>query len=355
MAVTIEEIARRAGVSAGTVSRILNGKNKENRPTIAKRADRIRRLAAEMGYRPNAAARSMITGRFGMVALLTCGDLGFDFFAASLMHGIHHGLEVRDTRLILNEINGNLLANPDFVPRLFQESAVDGVLVNIDSKLPTTAIPYFESQPMPTVLLNRKHAKRSVYPDEIMGARLATEYLLKNGRSELGYFKLSTSIPELHYSVQDRYIGFCQAMDSAGLSAHRVIQGHSEDPGYPHKMGNSVPKALSFLDQFPDINGIVCYSLIDAVVMHTAATQRGMRLGEDLDMIVFHEREAHSNIGIPIHTMLVPFGQVGIEAVNLIMASQKNGQEEARGALVVPYTDMFNATDQTVQPVAAIS
>lgn len=349
MAVTIEEIARRAGVSAGTVSRILNGKNKENRPTIAKRAKRIRRIASEMGYRPNAAARSMIRGRFGLVALLTCGDLGFDWFAPSLLHGIHHSLESHDSRLVINEVCGSLLANPDYVPKLFQESAVDGVLVNVDTKLPNTTIPYFESQPFPTVLLNRKHSRRAVFPDEVMGGRLAAEHLMREGRRRIGYFKLSTPEKEPHYSVHDRHTGFRHAMESAGLSASRSRLGYTV---YSDKLNNSVDCAESFIKEFPDVDGIVCYRIVDAIAMHAAMCRRGMRLGEDLDLIVFHEREIHSNTSIPMHTMIIPFKQVGIEAVNMIMATLEGGPE-AEGATIVPYTSVYSITDGTTLPVIA--
>lgn len=348
MAVTIEEIARRAGVSAGTVSRILNGKNKENRPTIIKRSDRVRRLAKEMGYRPNAAARSMIRGRFGLVALLTCGDLGFDWFAPSLLHGIHHGLEMHDSRLVLNEVCGTMLANKDYVPRLFQESAVDGVLVNIDTKLPATIIPYFESQPIPTVLLNRKHGRRSVFPDEIMGGRLATRHLLGSGRREVGFFKLNTYDREPHYSVHDRRDGYIEAMKSAGLPAHRVRMGCSE---YCDKLGNSVSCASSFLEEFADVNAVVCYGLIEAVAMHAAIYQSGKRIGEEIDLIVFNEREAHANIGVPLHTMLIPFKQVGLEAVNMVMELRDSGST-CNDSLVVPYSHVFSATELATLPVA---
>ena len=67
---TLAEIAREAGVSPATVSNVLNGRNKENWGSSARRADEIRAVAQRMGYRPNAAARATATGRFGAVALL---------------------------------------------------------------------------------------------------------------------------------------------------------------------------------------------------------------------------------------------------------------------------------------------
>src|SRR5271154_5907221 len=101
--VTLEDVAARAGVSPGTVSRVLNGKNKENRPAIAKRSERIRRIALQLGYRPNAAARSISRGRFRAVAFVTCGDIGIDWYPISELNGIHAALDKLEWRLLFNE------------------------------------------------------------------------------------------------------------------------------------------------------------------------------------------------------------------------------------------------------------
>ncbi len=67
---TLDEIAKAAGVSRMTVSNVLNGKNKETWSSTAERAERIREIARELNYRPNAAAKAVVTGRFGGIGLL---------------------------------------------------------------------------------------------------------------------------------------------------------------------------------------------------------------------------------------------------------------------------------------------
>jgi len=71
--VTLKDVAKKAGVSINTVSRALNGTNREVWPCIAKRADEIRRIANDMGYRPNAAARAMRTAKLKHVAVVMGG------------------------------------------------------------------------------------------------------------------------------------------------------------------------------------------------------------------------------------------------------------------------------------------
>ena len=217
MPATLQQIADKAGVTRGQVSRVLNGRYKENRPAIAKKAERIRKIASELGYRPNVAARSVTRGRFGQFAFVTCGDLGFDWFAPELLHGIHQTVETAGRCLMINELTGDQFADPDNLPRLFRESAVDGMLMNIDAKLPESIIEMFDAQPIPAVLLNQKRRTRCVYPDEIAGGRVATEYLLKEGRQKLGYIDIQRPTRSPHYSRKDRVAGFEAAMKEAGL------------------------------------------------------------------------------------------------------------------------------------------
>src|SRR5450755_342193 len=116
---TLEDIAARAGVSVGTVSRVLNGKNKENRPAIARRSEKIRRIALQLGYRPNVAARSMLRGTFRAVAFVTCGDLGNDWYPIAALNSIHARLEASQWRLMFNELPASKIGDPKLVPNLF--------------------------------------------------------------------------------------------------------------------------------------------------------------------------------------------------------------------------------------------
>jgi LacI family transcriptional regulator len=351
MAITIQQIADRAGVSAGTVSRVLNGHYKENRPAIAQRANRIRQIALELGYRPNSAARSILTGRFGLVALVTCGDLGFDWLPLSLVHGIHSALEKRGLRLVVNELSGDRIARSDYVPSLFRESAVDAMLINVDSKLPRTIINYFQTQPLPGVMLNQRLGMRSVYPDEFEGGRLATEHLIRQGHKAISFLKLSVPEAEPHYSTFDRRDGFIQAMTSAGLSARRMRVGF---PNYCDRRGNGIECVGEFLEEFPDVSAVVCYGIAEATALHVCVAREGRRVPDDLAIMVFHEREAHSSIGLPMDTLIIPFKEVGQEAVDLVSdVLEGNGADAPSRS--VSYSMMYDSTQDLLREIDAPS
>lgn len=351
MPVTLQQIADKAGVTRSQVSRVLNGRYKENRPAIAQRAQTIRQIADQLGYRPNLAARSVSEGKFGQVAFVTCGDLGFDWFAPELLHGIHQGLDAASSRLMINELSGEQLADPNNMPRLFRESGVDAMLVNVDAKLPPTIVEMFDAQPVPAVLLNQKKKTRCVYPDEREGGRAAVRYLVGQGRQNLGFVCLQSTGPSSHFSCRDRLDGYRDAMEEAGLDSDAVLLEAVTD--WDTK-GNGEQMMDAFLEAHADLDAVVCYSLPEAGMLCFAAAKRGIRLPDDLRVVVFNHEVAHAQTGIPVDTMMVPFKQVGMQAVDMVMEMVNDGSTRRPLAVCVPYETIYIADRCELVPLADV-
>ena len=318
--VSLEEIARRAGVSAGTVSRVLNGKNKENRPSTVKRSQRIRSIAAELGYRPNAAARTMSTGRSGNVALITCGTIGFDWLPSPLLHGIHRGLAANGMRMVLSDVPAQRFDEAGFVPHLLREAAVDGLLIHADGQLPQTAMPFFEGQRPPCVWINRDVPYRAVIPDELNGAERAVDFLAGRGHERIGYFRLSDPLQiARHYSIPERRDGFAQAMKKRGLKATVALE---ETGGGGHGYNRTparIARAVEYLKANKGITAAVAYELEEASALCSAAGRLGMKLPEDLEIVAFHPAEIASEAALPVATAVVPFREVGQACVEMLI------------------------------------
>jgi LacI family transcriptional regulator len=323
---TLEDIASKAGVSAGTVSRVLNGKNKENRPAIARRSEKIRRIALQLGYRPNVAARSMLRGTFRAVAFVTCGDLGNDWYPISALNSIHATLDLSQWRLMFNELPAVKIGDPKLVPNLFKETSVDGLIINLLPAFSEDLVDYFEAQPLPCVWLNLKRARGSVYPNEVQGAELATNYLIKRGHNRIGYFsRLFPSPP--HYSVLDRFAGYSAAMKAANLpsGSHLQLLGNREEAGQP---GLAMDRAQIFLRTFPDVQAVVCYEYEEAVCLTVAAERIGRKVPDSLEIVGFHEREIRASSGLSIPTAIIPFYDMGTHAVKLVREMIDTGSRD---------------------------
>jgi LacI family transcriptional regulator len=329
---TLEEVAARAGVSPGTVSRVLNGKNKENRPAIAKRSEKIRKIATQLGYRPNAAARSMLRGAFRSVAFVTCGDLGKDWYPISGLNGIHAELEALEWKLMYNELPASKIGDPKLVPQLFRETSVDGLLINLLPFFSEDIVDYFEAQPLPCVWLNLKRQLRAVYPDDTSGSKLAVNWLADHGHKRIGYFSRLFWEP-VHYSALDRFAGCAQALKSAGLSTkyHLELLGHSEDPNR-----GAYARAEIFLKTFPDVQAVVCYEQEEAICMLVVAERMGRRVPDDLEIIGFSEREIRAQSGLSIPTLMIPFLKAGQRAVGMLEQMIKTGRRDVP-SIAVPF------------------
>lgn len=333
--VNITLIAQRMGVSPGTVSRVLNGRNKENRPAIARRAEGIRRLAAELGYRPNAAARSMTSGRHGAMAFLACNDVGLDWIPLSLLHGIHAGLAAVGSRLVYDELDQAGFADPAAWPRLFRESAVDALLVYRDPGVARAAEQVLADQGIPHVWLNQRAPRPCVCPDEVGGGRLAVRRLIAAGCKSIGYFQLFQRPPAMaHYSERDRHKGVAAALAKAGLAAHRVLVGA---PDYLFHQGQALPHAQRFLADHADCDGVVCYGPEEAVALQVAVAGASRRRSGALRLAVFAERPAPALTGTPVITVPIPFTAVGHQAV--LLARDLLDGKDAERQVVVPYAD----------------
>lgn len=316
MAVTIEDIARRAGVSPGTVSRVLNGLNKENRPAIARRSAKIREIAKELNYRPNHAARQMLKGRFDSVGFLSCGDLGFDWFPRQLLHGIHDALKARGSRLVITEIAGENFTDPSYIPSFVQETTVDGLLVHPESVeiMPVTA--FFDGDPLPAVYVNCRLEQHAVYPDDHADAYGATVRLIEAGHKAIGFWGPPNQGGTTHFSIVDRLSGFEDAMHEHGLAAHRV--GFQAEPISELAAGCASPEASAFFEMHPGMTATLCYDLPQATQLYVAARARGLRPPYDCCLVVFYETPFHMTTGIPMATSVIPFFDVGQKAVEMV-------------------------------------
>ncbi|MEM7576292.1 MAG: LacI family DNA-binding transcriptional regulator [Planctomycetota bacterium] len=333
MTSTISQVAEQAGVSIGTVSRVLNGKNKENRPSAVKRAAKIRKIAAEIGYRPNTAARAARSGAFGAFGLLACSDPLSESLDLGLIHGIQSGLGRGGERLLMSELPPTGFQNADTIPQILTENSVDGLIVSYVGELPESWSQMIESGAAPHIWLNTKAPKNCVYPDDFQAARDATRYLVSLGHERLAF--LSQHEHEVtgfrHYSVFDRRDGFLAALDDAGLKPLAVeVTG-----GFV--FGHGAETVTRILKQPERPTALVCYEKHEAVLAWVAATALGLRIPEDLSIIAFHPDMLRKQTGLPIRTVVVPFATIGQVAVEMLRAATRT-RDRVLPARAIPYS-----------------
>ncbi|MEQ9461485.1 MAG: LacI family DNA-binding transcriptional regulator [Phycisphaeraceae bacterium] len=331
MSITIAHIAKQAGVSVGTVSRVLNGKNKENRPAVAKRSEAIRRIAREHGYRPNQAARTVRTGRFGCVGFLSCCDPTADYFEVALLHGIQRGLAETGDRLLMCDLPMASFEDGAAIPQVFEEYSVDGLLIEYLYDMPRSTPRLISQLSVPYVWLNTKKAHNCVYPNDFAGGRLAAQHLLELGHTKIAYVSFHEANGYIHYSVHDRCDGYTSAMQEAGLEPYRTLV----TGGFVYGQGLEHARTLLASEDRP--TAVICYERHETIAIWSAAMSLGLRVPEDLSLVCFGSDMMRNHTGLPVTTLITPFAEVGRTAVEVLTSEITTGKT-IHATRAVPYT-----------------
>ncbi|GBD08205.1 Catabolite control protein A [Candidatus Thermoflexus japonica] len=303
--VSIKDIARRAGVSHSTVSRALRGSPLVNPRT----AERIRRLAARMGYVPNAAARSLVTTRTSIIGLVITTLA--DPFLAEIVRGVEEVALEAGYRLFLATSN----ADPErelAAVRALAESRVEGVIV-ASSRVGELYLPYLEALGVPIVLINQQREAPLIYSvasDSYQGAVLAVSYLMRLGHTRIAYI----SGPPMARSDRLRRAGYQEALTAAGIPP---------DPAWVVE-GNGRPEAGEWgiqrlLEAPVRPTAVFCYNDMTAIGALRAARVAGLRVPEDLSIIGFDDILFAAYTEPPLTTIAQPKYEMGRTAMSMLL------------------------------------
>lgn len=313
--VTLEQIAKRAEVSPMTVSNVLAGHHKGQRIDARKRAERIRRIAREMGYRPNAAARAVRQGSFGAIAMLLSTHQPHSLLPAGLVHGVQAALaEHNHQRLELAQLPDETLTSEQQMAKLLRELSVDGLLIDYTSHIPPSMIEIIHEYHLPAIWLNSKQPIDCVRPDDFEAAHRATRHLLELGHEDIGYldFWHGQEHPPSHYSAVDRQAGYERAMAEAGLPC-RVLRPPRTVPSR-----GWADAACQVLRGPERPTAILAYSCRQGAAVYCACLRLGLSVPEDLSIITFGETPI-THVGLTLSTMVLPHEAEGRQAVGMVL------------------------------------
>lgn len=310
MAVTIADVARKVGKSYQLVSAVLNGGRSSSAASGVTRT-RILRVAEKLGYRPNAAAKAVSTGRFNAVGLLLSTDSWKSTLPATMLEGIREAIRAHDLHLSLGWFEDEELTRDSQAPRILRELMADGLLIKYDSSVPPQMVELLGRARVPAIWVNSKRESDCIFPDDLAGGRRATEFLLGLGHRHVAYVDYNPRPPADHYSSSDRRTGYLQAMQAAGRPA-RVV---ADRPVQLEQRMNLIRQWLTGAER---PTAVVAYSNEDALpVVHTA-TLLGLRVPEEISVVTF-AGQSSGQLGVTLTTMLIPEEEIGRIAVEMLV------------------------------------
>ncbi|HST65242.1 MAG TPA: LacI family DNA-binding transcriptional regulator [Mycobacteriales bacterium] len=306
---TLEAVAALAGVSRGTVSRVIN-----DSPQVSPRArDAVRRAIDELGFVPNRAARALVTQRTDSVALVV-SESEERFFAepyfASIVRGISSALTGSGMQLLLAVAQSP--AEREQLENYLTGQHVDGVLLvslhGIDT-LPAR----LESRGVPTVLGGRPLGERPavcVDADNRGGARQAVAHLVARGRRRIAAIRG----PQDMAVGQERHTGYLDGLAEAGLDADESLV----EPG-DFSLESGAAAATALLERRPDLDAIFAASDPMAIGVLRVLRAAGRRVPEDVAVVGFEDSPTAPHTEPPLTTVHQPVEDMGREMVRLLL------------------------------------
>jgi DNA-binding LacI/PurR family transcriptional regulator len=309
---TIYDVARLAGVSTATVSRALNGTGQIAPATRAA----IDAAVAQLGFRPNSIARSLVTKSTQTIALLL-PDISNPFYAA-LVSGIQAYVLERDHTMLLCTTEGDAEREEQYL-QLLRAKQVDGALVD-GLVLPSDRIARFVREGFPIVCLDRDIDSNSiplVQVDNRLGGRLATEHLVELGHTRIAHI---TGAPHLRIS-EERRAGYNDALGAAGIEAAAALVADgtfTEEGGYNG--------ARTLLEADPDLTAIFAANDLSAVGALNAIAGTGRRVPDDVSVVGFDDLRLAEFTSPPLTTIHQPAEGIARLATELLIGLT-HGQE----------------------------
>jgi LacI family transcriptional regulator len=304
-ALTGHDVARLAGVSQATVSRVLRDDPKV-RPEMS---ERVMRVVTETRYQPNAAARAFRTSRSGAIGVVVA-RLSYHFFPA-MLEAIGARLTALGQRMIVwdAEYGGDLQA-----AQALRQGAVDGVILTA-STAESEFLTHVAGRDAPVVLVNRTIAdypSDQVSSDNIGGGARVADYLLAGGRRNIaligGIHRAST--------IRDREHGFREALRRAGRELPTHYYQRSET--FTYKSGQEAAIRLLELQHPPD--AMFCVNDVLAAGAMDGARAHGARVPEDLWIVGYDDIELASWGAYELTTVRQPVEDMVVRAIVLLQS-----------------------------------
>ncbi len=310
MAVTIKQIAERAGLSVPTVSRILNNDAELFR---VETREKVLSAARELGYRPNSYRMALRTKKFNSIGLLFPAHRSDSRLSHHTLCSLREELQKRNQHLVAGQAtlhNGDLgkEQNGDgdaMLPKMLREWSVDGLLIDSLYATPPHVQEMISHTKIPAIWLNVKQDADCVYADEFNGAKQATEILIKKGHQRIFYLDHGALDPS-----GQRQEGYLAAMKTAGLSTH--VFGAENTP--------KSERAAYFLEWIGKNRGanfptaIFCENVELAGPFYLAATWAKISIPKDLSILTIHDHDCDT-LGISMSAMRLPAKELAIQGL----------------------------------------
>lgn len=300
---TMKDVAQRAGVSLGTVSRVIN-KAPGIKPTTLAKVDRA---IKELNYIPDEYARGLKTQSSKTVALIVPSI--WNPFFAKFAYYVEKRLDKLGYKLLLCNSDGNSEEEHKYI-KMIKQNKIDAIIA-----ITYSDIDKYIYSGIPFVSLDRYFKQKISYveSDNYQGGQIAAAELLKHGARNLAYIGSHSKYPN---DTMRRKIGFDEYLKDHKLISHDI---YLQEPVTDFK-----PAIEKLLKENPKIDGIFCHNDSLLLKVENILEKLGYDIPEDIQLIGFDGMDLSKDTPLNVSTIVQPVQQLAEGAVELVMKKVKN-------------------------------
>lgn len=304
---TIQDIARLAGVSKATVSRVLNRRV----PVSSELSERVMRIVQEHDFVPNVTATGLAGGKTRLVGVLAPPLTWAGI--SEMLRGVAEYVEDTSYEIVLYSIRFER-NHSDVLDRILSMRMVSGLLAILPGELSRSLASHF-LHGLPLVLIDDQEKPSSlpwVGIDNVGGAYEVTRYLLGLGHRRIAYLHG----PRHYYCALERYQGYARALREAEveLDPTLMFQGRFDE-------ASGRECALDLFSRERELWPSAIFASNDQMAYGVleVAEQRGVRVPEDVALVGFDDNLLSARMRPPLTTIRQPFFQMGYKAIEMLL------------------------------------
>lgn len=323
--VTAAQVAKVAGVSQSAVSRVFTPGASASIKTVEK----VRSAANTLGYRPNVAARTLITGKSRIIGLVVA-YLNNQFYP-DVLEKLSKGLQAQGYHVLMFMAE-QTAENIDHVLEEILDYQADGIVlasVAMSSELASRC----RAEGVPVVLFNRTQDNKllsSITSDNVAGGRKVAEHLVQLGYQRIAYIAGWSGAS----TQRDREAGFCEGLAAAGQKLFAREEGD-----FHFEQAKLAARQMFSVDQKPDAV-FVCNDHMAFAVMDVLRDELGLRIPEDVAVVGYDDVPAAAWGSYKLTSVRQPANRMVEQTITVLLSQIENNDAPPRrleldGALVV--------------------
>ena len=311
----ISEVAKMAGVSPATVSRVMNGTAKVS----SEKAERVLKAINETGFKPNEIARSLYKKSSRIIGYIVPNIL--NLFLVEIGRAIEDEAFQNGYKVIFCNSDEKPEKEAAYINMLTCMNA-DGIIISTSGNNPDEQM---RNCPLPVVVLDKcgnNSFTASVQADNYMGGRLAAEHLIACGCRHIVQMHGSQE----YSNARRRFHGYSD-----------VCKEHNIEPLYiesSYDYSSGIVRSRELLKRFPNVDGILAVSDMVALSLYRVLHEMGRRVPDDIMIVGYDNLELSSLMTPSLTTIAQPLEQIGRISAKIIIDMVENNKYEQREVIL---------------------